>query len=104
MSNAPLSEQWAQAAHKWVELDSAASLMEDSKSSVLSQMMMRCPEKSVAAKEMFVKAGAEWTNYIQKMHAARKAANVAKVEMDFLKMRFSEWTSAEANNRAGARL
>lgn len=104
MSNAPLSQQYYEIAHQWVDADAAASLLEDCKSAFLSQKMQMYANQAVSKAEALVKASPEWRDYIEKMVNARKAANLLKVKMETLKMRHSEWQSEEANNRTQARL
>lgn len=104
MSSRPASEIWHEAAQRWVDAEAAANLLEETKSAILSQMMSRSNATSVAAKELSVKAGQEWYQYVERIAAARKAANKAKVEAEFLKMVYWERQSVEANHRAEARL
>lgn len=104
MSNIPLSEQWERVADEWADLDGAARMLEESKTAVQSQMMKRLGDVPAAHAERDVKASPEWRDYIEKMVRARTASNKKKIQMEFLKMRFAEWNSAEANRRAGARL
>lgn len=103
-ANIPLSEQYRMAARDWVEKDSAASMLEECKSAVLAQMMGRYGELAVNRAEMTVKGSEEWKDYITKMVRARESANLAKVKIEWLRMRFNEWTSEEANERVKARL
>lgn len=103
-ANIPLSEQWHQAAEDWVALDGAARLLEETKTAVQSQMMKRLGDVPAAHAERDVKASPEWRDYIEKMVKARTAANTKKVQMEFLRMRFAEWNSQEANHRAASRL
>lgn len=100
----PLSEEFLQAAESWVALDSAARLLEEGKSAFLSQRMMQSGEKTMAKAEMVVKASDDWADYIKRMNRSRTAANLAKVKVDFIKMRFSEQQSDAATERAAARL
>jgi len=51
-----------------------------------------------------VKAGDPWANYIKTMVRAKTQANKARVEVDYIRMVFSEWQSREANVRAEKRL
>jgi hypothetical protein len=103
--NEPLSEQWYQVATKWAEADAAAELLEQTKSAVMSQMMMRLETiKAVASKEIVVKASSEWTAYVKRMVEARKHANKLKVEMEYLRMKVWEQNSHAANERVMARL
>lgn len=98
------SERFRLVAKKWNELDAAASLLEELKSSVLSQWMLKKGDVPVSHAERAVKASDEWVEYITKMVAAREAANLAKAEMEFVKMKQMEQQSAEASRRAEMRL
>lgn len=102
--NHPLSEQYRIAAKEWVDAEAAASLLEDTKSAVLAQKMTALGDMPVSRAEMQIKASPEWTDHISKMIAARKHANWLKVKLEYLRMRASEWQSAEASKRAEMRL
>ncbi len=102
--NQPPSEQFRLAAKAWVELDGAARLLEESKSAVLSQAMKDLGDRPAAHSERDVKASEEWEDYIVKMVKARTDANLAKVRMEYYRMKFSEWISMDATRRAEARL
>jgi hypothetical protein len=104
LSNNPLSEQYRVAAKLWVDLDSAASLLEETKSAVLSQRMAALGDIAVSRAELAVKATPEWHDYVTKMVKAREAANLAKVKLEWLRMRFSEAQSFEATRRAEMKL
>lgn len=103
-ANHPISEQYRLIAKDWVEKDSAANLLEETKSAVLSQMMARLGDIPVSHAERTVKSSDEWMDFVTKMVRAREAANLAKVRCEFIKMKFSEWQSANANRRAEMRL
>ncbi len=104
MSNAPFSEQFRIAAKEWVEADAAATILEETKSAVLSQMMVKLGDIPVSRAEMQVKASPEWKDHIDRMVKAREAANLLKVKMEWLRMRFGEWQSQEATKRAEMKL
>lgn len=104
MTNEPLSEQFRLTAKEWVEAESAASLLEETKSAVLSQRMSAFGEIPVSKAEMKVKASAEWPEHVEKIVKARQRANYLKVKMEFIRMRFNEWNSAEATKRAEMKL
>ena len=99
-----LSEEYRLAAKTWVELDSAASLLEETKSANLSQMMLATNADSVSKSEMLAKASPQWGEYIEKMVDARRQANLSKVKLEWIRMRFSEQQSQEATARAERRL
>ena len=102
--NLPISEQYRIVAKKWVDAEAAASLMEDTKSAVLSQQMQALGDMPVSRAEMQVKASDDWKEFIEKMIEARKQANLFKVQLEYLRMRSAEWTSEEATKRAEMKL
>lgn len=102
--NLPWSEQYRLAAKDWVGKESAASVLEETKSAVLSQKMAALGDMPVSRAELQVKASDEWHDYVLKMVKAREAANLAKVRLEYLRMKFNEWNSAEATKRAEMKL
>ena len=98
------SEKYRITAKNWVELDAAASLLEETKSANLSQMMIANGADSVSKAEMLAKASPRWSEYVSGMVDARRKANKAKVELEWIRMRFQEQSSAEATARAERRL
>lgn len=105
-SNASLSEQYAQIGAEWADAESAASILEDCKSAYLSERMMSHINGGMPVNraEATVKASSEWKDYVDRMVKARKNANLLKVKMETIRMRFQEWSSEQANERAMARL
>ncbi len=104
MSNEPLSEQFRIVAKQWVEADAAASVLEETKSAVLSQRMLALGEMTVSKAEMTVKGSPEWTEHVTKIVEAREKANLLKVKLEWMRMRFSEQQSFEATKRAEMKL
>jgi hypothetical protein len=104
LANTPWSEQFRVVAKQWVELDEAASLLEETKSAVLAQKMNALGDVPVSHAERTVKSSPEWQDYIEKMVRSRTAANLKKVQMEYLRMRFMEWNSENANRRAEMKL
>lgn len=102
--NLPWSEQFRIVAKQWVDADAAASLLEDTKSAVLAERMQAHADQPVNRAEQIVKSSPEWRDHVEKMVNARKAANRLKVQMEYLRMKFSEWQSHEATKRTEARL
>lgn len=103
-SNLPMSEQFRIVARQWVEADAAANLMEDCKSSVLAERMAALGDMAVNRAEQIVKASPEWREYIEGMVEARKKANLLKVKLEWIRMKFSEEQSHNATRRAEMRL
>lgn len=97
--NRPLSERYRLAAIDFVDAEAAADLLENLKSAFLSQEMTKHGNIAVNKAEQSVKASPQWDDYIRKMVNARKAANLKKVEVEFIRMRFWEFNSAEATKR-----
>ena len=104
MSNQPISEQFRIVAKSWVEANTAADMLEDCKSAVLSQQMAALGDMPVSRAEMEIKASNDWTEYLRRMVEARGKANLLKVKCEYLRMRFQEQSSAEASKRAEMRL
>jgi hypothetical protein len=103
-ANLPWSEQFRVVAKQWVDADAAATLLEDTKSAVLAERMQAHADLAVNRAEQIVKSSPEWRDHVEKMVNARKAANRLKVQMEYLRMKFSEWQSHEATKRTEARL
>jgi hypothetical protein len=105
MSNElPVSEQYRIVAKRWVDADAAASLLEESKSSFLAKMMTEHGDMPVSRAEMNVKSSVEWQEYIKSMVEARQKAALLKVQLEYIRMRFSEEQSYEATKRAEMKL
>lgn len=103
-SNLPLSEQFRIIAKKWVDADAAANILEESKSAFLSKSMADLGDMPVSKAEMTVKASRHWVDYINEMVEARKKAALLKVQLEYIRMQFSEWQSHEATRRAEMKL
>ncbi len=99
LSNEPFSEQYRLAALEWVRLDAAATILEESKSAVLSQEMKKLGDIPASHAERDVKASERWREYIEEMVTARQLANEARVEAKFIDMKYWENNNLEANRR-----
>lgn len=98
------SEQYRLAAKQWVDLDGAARLLEETKTAVLAQRQKSLGDMPAAHSEREVKASPEWADFVKRMVDARTAANLAKVRMEWTRMKFMEWQAENANRRAEMRL
>lgn len=103
-NDVPVSEQYRIAARDWVDMDAAARMLEEGKTTYLAQLKAKLGEMPDSKAERIVKSSPEWADYIKKMVNAKTAANRQKVELDFLKMRHMERTSEEANARSERKL
>lgn len=100
----PLSEQYRLVAKAWVDAEKAAAILEESKSAVLSQMMLAKGDITVSKAEMQSRGSPQWQDYLDKMVSARAEANLRKVQMKYIEMKFSEWQSSDANQRSERRM
>ena len=108
MSNRrPQSELYREAASRWTDLDSAARMLEESKTAVFSQkvneLLREFPAYSMAKAEARIKGGDDWQQYIDRMVRARTEANRAKIAVEFERMRFWEQSQDRADERFTAR-
>ncbi len=102
--NLPWSEQYRIGGIDWADKDAAASLLEDTKSAVMAQRQMALGDIPVNRAEQIVKASPEWMDYLEKTNRARHAANLAKVKLEYIRMRYYEQAGEEANRRTEMRL
>lgn len=102
--NRPISEQYRLVAKDWVDADSAARMLEETKTAVLAQKMKALGDMPAAHSEREVKASIEWAGFIEKMVKARTAANLKKVQLEYIRMQFNEFQSFEATKRAEMKL
>src|SRR5258705_9131199 len=106
--NQPISEQFRVVAKAWVEADEAASLLEETKSAVLSEMIGKVISYNIGMPfnkaELAAKSSDEYKEFVTKMVRFRSHANLMKVKLEFIRMKFSEQQSAEATARAERRL
>ena len=99
-----ISEEFRIIAKKWVEADAAANMLEESKSAVLAKMISSQGDMPVNRAETRVKSSTEWSDYIKSMVEARERASMLKVQLEYIRMRFSEWQAHEATRRAEMKL
>ena len=106
--NYPISERFRIVAKQWVEADEAATLMEETRTSVLSEMINNVISYDISMPfnkaELAAKSSDEYKEFITTMVKFRSKANLLKVKLEYLRMQFSEWQSHEANARAEKRL
>src|SRR5688572_15538454 len=103
-SNEPFSDQWRQQALKANDLEAAASILEETRTAILAQRKSQLGDIADNKAERIVKASPEWMDYNKKMVKARQDANAAKIEADYLKMKYWEFAGDRADERTMARL
>ncbi len=102
--NLPLSEQFRIVAKQWVDADAAANILEDTKSAVLAERMLELGDMAVSKAEMHIKGSPAWRSHVEVICSARQKANRLKVQMEYIRMQSTEWSSFEATKRAEMKL
>ena len=107
-NNLPLSEQFRLIAKRWCESDAAARLLEETKHDRLSQFMQdlikRDGDMPNATAERLVRAGEDWRRETVERVKGRTEANRLKLQLEYIRMQFSERQSFEATKRAEMKL
>lgn len=88
------------AGEDWADLDAAASLLEETRKSVLAKLMNEASHSSMAGKEMQALADGEYKKHVEGMVNARRAANKARVRYDSAKVLAELRRSEESTRRA----
>lgn len=106
--NLPISEQFRVVARQWVHADEAASLMEETKSAVFAEMTSKLLIENITMAvnraETITRSSSEWKEYVTTMVQLRSKANLLKVQLEYIRMKFSEMQSHEATKRAEMKL
>ena len=97
--NRSWADKYRHAGETWADLESAAQLLEDCKSTVMAQRQTTYGDIPVNRAEQMVKASPDWEEYVRSCVEARHQANLAKIRLEAIKMSFAEFNNTEANNR-----
>jgi hypothetical protein len=87
------------AGNEWADAEAAAALLEESKKSVLADIMNKVVEKSVAAKEQYALQTQGYQDHLRAMVEARRVANQARVKYNAMKVWADMWRTQEATKR-----
>jgi hypothetical protein len=88
------------AGEEWSDAEAAASLLEETRKSVLARLMNESSVASLGGKEMMALADPVYTSFVEGMVNARKAANKARVRYDSAKILAELRRSEESTRRA----
>jgi hypothetical protein len=88
------------AGETWADEDAAASILEETKKTVLSQLKTMSKGGSDAARETEALASNGFQDHISNMVEARRKANRAKVAYESMKTWVELWRTKAANERA----
>lgn len=103
-NNESWSDRYREAGELWADAECAAQLLEDSKSAIMAQWQTELGDLPVNRAEQTVKASNRWRDYITDTVNARKAANLAKVRLEAIKMKAMEQQAKDANQRTELRI
>lgn len=111
---ARLTEEVIDDGNRWVDLDAAASVLEESRKSVLAKLILDCVENSLAGgakrpisatqAEYHALADESYKTHIELMVEARKAANRARVRYDLNRKKLDLLQTAHATLRQEMRM
>lgn len=89
-SEQSIAERFRLAGEEWTDLDAAATLLEEMKTTTLEKMktdyIQEYGHMADNKAERIVKSGKNWKDYIHRMCAARAAANRAKMQIEYLRV------------------
>jgi hypothetical protein len=85
---------------QWADLDAAASLLDDTRKTVLAEVMRALPGKSMAEREMHGLAHPDYVQHLSAASEARRKANRARVSYQSEQARIELIRTAESTRRA----
>ena len=88
----------------WADKDAAASVLEETRKSILAKLYLRSPGKSVADREAEAQAHADYEAHVASMIEARRVAVRARVAYDGARMWLDMVRSVEATRRQEMKL
>ena len=98
-----IAERMRLAGEEWSDLDAAANMLEETRNSVLAELINQSKGGSIAAKESEALADPAYKLHITNMVNARKEANRARVKYDTARAWVELVRTSEATKRAELR-
>lgn len=95
-----LAHELSKRGNAWAELDQAASLLEETKKTVLAQCINVADGSSQGARETAALASNVYRAHIEEMVTARSKANIAKVNFDVYRTYIELLRTKQATMRA----
>jgi hypothetical protein len=99
-----IRERLAQVGEEWADADAAANLLEETKNSVLSELMNTANASSEAERKRIAQADPAFKLHLANMVTARKEANRARVRYETGKMWADLRRSQESTKREEMRI
>ena len=94
-----IAERMRLAGEEWSDLDAAANMLEETRKSVLAELVNQSKGGSIAAKESEALANPAYKLHLTNMVNARREANRARVKYDTSKMWVELVRTSEATKR-----
>lgn len=95
-----IRERLVEVGEDWADKDAAASLLEETKKTVLAELRLKAEGSTGAAKEMNALADPVYRHHVTSMVAARREANKAKIRWETGKTWAELRRSQESTKRA----
>lgn len=95
-----IAERMRLAGEEWSDLDAAANMLEETRKSVLAELMNQSQASSMAARESDALADPAYKLHVTNMVNARKDANRARVKYDTARAWVELVRTSEATKRA----
>jgi len=95
-----IAERMRLAGEEWSDLDAAANMLEETRKSVLAELVNQSKGGSIAAKESEALANPAYRLHLTNMVNARREANRARVKYDTSRMWVELVRTSEATKRA----
>lgn len=93
-----------EAGEEWSDKDAAASLLEETRKTILAELVNAAEGSSMAAKEHQALADPAYRLHLTQMVSARKEANRAKVKYDAVRVLAEMRRTQESTRRAEANI
>lgn len=93
------AEEYRLAGEDWVDKEAAASILEETRTAYRAQKQVELGDIPVSRAEQAVLASAGWSQFVTDMVEARRVANLSKVHLKVVEMRYFKEQNANANAR-----
>lgn len=99
-----IEERYRLLGEEWADADAAYYLLDNTRTSIRSELVLKQQGIPNNRAEHVASASPEYREHVEKTADAKRRANLLRVRMDYLKMRFTKWNSADANQRTERKL
>lgn len=98
----PIAEQYRIAAEEWADADAAHYALDNLRTALIAELVLKeiAEGSPVNRAEHKARASKEHRDHVAQAADLKRRANRARGRMESLKMQFSVWNNADANQRA----